>query len=787
MSAPVNAPKSTQPAPSAAPKKAPSPPAPLKLAIAVMVGMFLILISLVLLIIGPGKGFATGTGLFGTRASLFADINLIAELLLLFGLTVGFGLALTHHVSMHQYNQTFWVLFNIVLEVFIMLVSFTRQVVIGIPAKLLRPYYATSAVHAILGTITVLCGVYILLSMNRLLPKMLRISWWKNLMRFTLGMYWLVGLFGLATYFVWYVQPRDATAVADTTPEPAAAGTVIVPLANYAFNPGVLEIPAGTTVIFRNTDPDPHTITSETGAFPEGKVDEKQEYKFTFDTEGEFPYFCQYHGAKGGVGMSGIIKVGSASSIAALPTQVVPLKPTPQPTPAEPPAEALGPQSVGFGAFLDVTSRSDGFELKLAGLPAATGEYHAWLIGSGKPRDIGAVQPDGSGAALLRYASPTGENLLEQFTGFQVTTEAAGSQPAAPSGSVLISASLPNGVLVPVRELLVSSSDAPEHAAYTFGLVFFTEDLVRHAKAVNGAAVLGDVEGMNRHLEHMLALLEGKGGPDYKDLDGNGVFQDPGDGYGILHYADAIAAQAAAAANAPDVTGNVRAHVAELQVLSVNMHAEASQLIDLALRAHAATSAVDRQSLAGQALALARTMLDGNDINGNGVIEPLAREGGAYTTYFYAQYLAALSAVPAAGSGIATAAPATATPPPPEPTATPAPANTTAPGDTAVPPTATPVPTNTAAPAATTAPVFITYRNFEIVPGSNTIKVGAKVTFLIQGALHQPYSFDPPYHFDSPNNLGDGSSISFTFDKAGTITILCGYHNNMSATLIIQP
>src|SRR6185295_5463487 len=162
------------------------------LIVTAMAGLFMLLFVVVLLVIGYGKGFSTGTGLFGTRASLFADINLLAELLLLFGLTVGFGFALTKHVSMHQYNQTFWVFFNILLVLFIMIVSFSRQVVRGIPGSLLKAYYATSFIHAVLGTITVLCAIYILLRMNRLLPKALRISWWKGLMRLTLGMYWLV-------------------------------------------------------------------------------------------------------------------------------------------------------------------------------------------------------------------------------------------------------------------------------------------------------------------------------------------------------------------------------------------------------------------------------------------------------------------------------------------------------------------------------------------------------------------------------------------------------------------
>src|SRR5690242_5644240 len=83
-----------------------------------------------------------------------------------------------------------------------------------------------------------------------------------------------------------------------------------------------------------------------------------------------------------------------ASSIAALPTAVNPPEPTPQPTAAEPPADALGAGSVGYGAFRDEHARSDAFELVISGLPAPTGEFHAWLIGDGGPLHLGPLSPD---------------------------------------------------------------------------------------------------------------------------------------------------------------------------------------------------------------------------------------------------------------------------------------------------------------------------------------------------------------------------------------------------------
>ena len=177
----------------------------LKITLAVLLVLFLIAAS-ILLALGRSSGIAAGPGLFGTRANLFSDINLITQLVLLVGLTVGAVFARRGNISTHQYNQTTWVLINIVLTIFIMIMSFSENILPGIPANLSEAHAAISTIHAGLGTLTILCGVYLLLRMNQLIPKKYRIKWWKNLMRLTLGLYWLVGLLGIATYYIWYIR-----------------------------------------------------------------------------------------------------------------------------------------------------------------------------------------------------------------------------------------------------------------------------------------------------------------------------------------------------------------------------------------------------------------------------------------------------------------------------------------------------------------------------------------------------------------------------------------------------
>jgi plastocyanin len=103
----------------------------------------------------------------------------------------------------------------------------------------------------------------------------------------------------------------------------------------------------------------------------------------------------------------------------------------------------------------------------------------------------------------------------------------------------------------------------------------------------------------------------------------------------------------------------------------------------------------------------------------------------------------------------------------------------------------TPAPTEPPAPTATLAQVFITYRDFEIVPAQTTVKVGQTVNFIIEsasGGFHQPYAgAAAPFIFEAPPNMGNGVSWPMTFNTAQTLTILCGYHGNMTATLIIEP
>jgi len=62
------------------------------------------------------------------------------------------------------------------------------------------------------------------------------------------------------------------------------------------YNINVLMVPLGSTVTWTNHDPSQvHTVTAVDGTFDSGFLNEGQTFSFTFDTPGEFEYFCGPH------------------------------------------------------------------------------------------------------------------------------------------------------------------------------------------------------------------------------------------------------------------------------------------------------------------------------------------------------------------------------------------------------------------------------------------------------------------------------------------------------------
>ena len=64
---------------------------------------------------------------------------------------------------------------------------------------------------------------------------------------------------------------------------------------NFAFKPGTVTVPVGTTVLWENKDDIPHTVVSLDGTFRSPALDTDDKFSVTFDKAGTFEYFCSLH------------------------------------------------------------------------------------------------------------------------------------------------------------------------------------------------------------------------------------------------------------------------------------------------------------------------------------------------------------------------------------------------------------------------------------------------------------------------------------------------------------
>ncbi len=75
----------------------------------------------------------------------------------------------------------------------------------------------------------------------------------------------------------------------------AAPANTTIELKTFMFSPTTVTVVAGTTVTWKNLDPEPHTIASVDGAFRSGALDEGDKFSFTFATPGSYRYVCSIH------------------------------------------------------------------------------------------------------------------------------------------------------------------------------------------------------------------------------------------------------------------------------------------------------------------------------------------------------------------------------------------------------------------------------------------------------------------------------------------------------------
>jgi len=83
--------------------------------------------------------------------------------------------------------------------------TLTTHILPGIPGKLLEGDYGVTTVHAVVGAIGLLLGVFVVLRGNELVPNVLRFQNYKLFMRTSYTLYMLATFLGMVVYITVFV------------------------------------------------------------------------------------------------------------------------------------------------------------------------------------------------------------------------------------------------------------------------------------------------------------------------------------------------------------------------------------------------------------------------------------------------------------------------------------------------------------------------------------------------------------------------------------------------------
>jgi hypothetical protein len=208
-----------------------------------------------------------------------------------------------------------------------------------------------------------------------------------------------------------------------------------------------------------------------------------------------------------------------------------------------------------------------------------------------------------------------------------------------------------------LRHLIVAHEATPDGGPLMQNLWYYSADYVR--KSINGdvfekeyvgivqALANNDETTLRKRTEEVINQIVGSSSSQYLDYDKDGMISVSGDGYGSLPqgeehpgYIQEAASYAKNAAEASDSTPNIRAYNANVQLCLQNVQDWTQQILDLALQLNETPFGSEMEPIISQMSQLSKQLVQGVDVDENGIIDPVAGECGADTAYFHSYYMA---------------------------------------------------------------------------------------------------------------------------------------------------
>jgi uncharacterized membrane protein YozB (DUF420 family) len=144
--------------------------------------------------------FLNAQGFFGTRATVRSDLTLVLTLITAVMFTIGWQLAVRKRYEAHRWVQTVAAILNAVIVLVAMVSSFVTYILPGLPAKLNEGSYGMTTLHALVGALGLVLGLFVTLRGNGLVPKSLRFNNYKLFMRAAYALYMVATLGGVMLY-----------------------------------------------------------------------------------------------------------------------------------------------------------------------------------------------------------------------------------------------------------------------------------------------------------------------------------------------------------------------------------------------------------------------------------------------------------------------------------------------------------------------------------------------------------------------------------------------------------
>lgn len=147
-------------------------------------------------------------GFLGTKATFGPDLAIVLILISSTLFTIGWQLAVHKHYDIHRWVQTSAAIINASVVLVVMVGSFWGFTLPKIANHFSQPPVWVTTVHAFIGTVTFLFGVFVVLRGNKLVPQALRFKNYKLFMRTAYALYMFAALVGVAVYVVTYMLAR---------------------------------------------------------------------------------------------------------------------------------------------------------------------------------------------------------------------------------------------------------------------------------------------------------------------------------------------------------------------------------------------------------------------------------------------------------------------------------------------------------------------------------------------------------------------------------------------------